>query len=117
VREVTPRSGQPPPGAPSGQPKPTVPAGSAIGDGSASLFVDFFNQLAAPERAQSEGVEDLVRTHPTAAKIVGAIRLGSLLFPPLAIAGGETLGMLSGSALPECRHPNHELIECERSLR
>jgi hypothetical protein len=89
--------GQPQP-APSAQPKPTVPAGSAIGGGSASPFVDFFNQLAAPKRAQSEGVADLVRNHPTAAKIVGAIGLGSLLFPPLAVAGGEALGIFGADA-------------------
>jgi hypothetical protein len=84
--------------APSAQPKSTVPAGSAIGGGSTSPFVDFFNQVAAPERAQSEGVADLVRNNPTAAKIEGAIGLGSLLFPPLAIAGGEALGIFGSGA-------------------
>lgn len=75
------------------QTKPTVPGGSAIGGGSGSPFVEFFNQLAAPELAQSEEVADLVRNNPTAAKIEGAIGLGSLLFPPLAIAGAEGLGL------------------------
>jgi hypothetical protein len=87
---------------PSPQPTPTVPAGSATEGSSASPFVDFFNQLAAPERAQSEGVADHVRNNPAAAKIEGAIGLGSLLFPPLAIAGAEGLGLfgagLRGSA-------------------
>jgi hypothetical protein len=59
--------------APSAQPKPAVPAGSVIGDGSGSPFVRFFNQLAAPELAQSEGLADLVRNNPTAAKIEGAL--------------------------------------------
>ena len=72
---------------PSAQPKPTVPDSS-------SPFVGFFNQLAAPERAESEGVADLVQNHPTAAKIVGAFGLGSALAPPLAIAGAEGLGLL-----------------------
>jgi hypothetical protein len=61
--------------------------------------------LATPERAQSEGVADIVQNHPTAAKIDGAIGLGSLLFPPLAIAGGEALGLFgagaSGSAVAD----------------
>jgi hypothetical protein len=90
---------------PSAQPTPPVPAGSAIGGGSSSPFIDFFNQLSAPERAQSEGVADLVRNHPTAAKIVGAIGLGSALIPPLAIAGGEALGIFgagtAGSAIAD----------------
>jgi hypothetical protein len=93
---VQPQS-QPQP-APSTQPTPTVPAGPAIRGGSASPFVDFFNQLAAPERAESERVADLVRNHPTAAKIVGAIGLGSALIPPLAIAGAEGLGLFGAGA-------------------
>jgi len=44
---------------PSAQPTPPVPAGSAIGGGSSSPFIDFFNQLSAPERAQSEGSQTL----------------------------------------------------------
>ena len=87
---------------PSAQSAPTVPAESATQGSSASPFLDFFNQLAAPERAQSEGVADLVRNNPAAAKVEGAIGLGSLLFPPLAIAGAEGLGLfgagLGGSA-------------------
>ena len=43
-----------------------------------------------------------MRHNPAAAKIEGAIGLGSLLFPPLAIAGAEGLGLfgagLGGSA-------------------
>ena len=83
---------------PSAQPKPATPAGFEIGGGSGSPFVGFFNQLAAPELAESERVADLVQNHPTAAKIVGAVNLGSLLFPPLAIAGAEALGMLGAGA-------------------
>jgi hypothetical protein len=83
---------------PSARPTLTVPTGSAVGGGSGSPFIDFFNQLAAPERAQSEGVADLVQNHPTAAKIEGAVGLGSLFFPPLAIAGGEALGLFGGGA-------------------
>jgi hypothetical protein len=85
----------------SAQPKPAVPAGSSIGDGSGSPFVGFFNQLAAPELAQSEGVADFVRNHPTAAKMEGAIGLGSLLFPPLAIAGAEALGLSGAGAVAD----------------
>jgi hypothetical protein len=83
---------------PSAQPTSTVPIGSSIGDGSGSPFVEFFNQLAAPERVQSEGVADLVRNNPTAAKIVGAIGLGSVLVPPLAIASAEALGLFGAGA-------------------
>jgi hypothetical protein len=83
---------------PSAQPKPTVPLGFTTGGDSGSPFVRFFSQLAAPELAQSEGVADLVRNNPTAAKIEGAIGLGSLLFPPLAIAGGEALGIFGAGA-------------------
>lgn len=75
------------------QPQPAVP-----GSGSSSPFVDFFNQLADPERAQAERVADLVQNHPTAAKVVGAINLGSLLLPPLAIAGAEGLGLFGAGA-------------------
>ncbi|HEX5242553.1 MAG TPA: DUF4951 domain-containing protein [Tepidisphaeraceae bacterium] len=89
----------------SAPPNPISPAGPAIEGGSGSPFVDFFNQLAAPERAESEGVADLVQNHPTAAKIVGAIGLGSALAPPLAMAGAEGLSLfgagLGGSAVAD----------------
>ena len=39
-----------------------------------------------------------MQDHPTAAKIVGAIGLGSVLAPPLAIAGTEALGTLGAAA-------------------
>ncbi|HEX5242556.1 MAG TPA: hypothetical protein VFW23_04775 [Tepidisphaeraceae bacterium] len=88
----------PPQPVPSAQPEPPVPAGLRTGGGSASPFVDFFNQLAAPERAEAEGVADLMQNHPTAAKVAGAIGLGSVLAPPLAIAGAEGLGLLGAGA-------------------
>jgi hypothetical protein len=81
---------------PSAQPTRPIPTGSTVeGD---SPFVRFFNQLAAPELAQSQGVTDLVRNNPTAAKMEGAVGLGSLLFPPLAIAGAEGLGLFGAGA-------------------
>jgi hypothetical protein len=80
---------------------PTVPGGSAIGGGLGSPFVGFFNQLAAPELAQSERAADLVWNNPKAAKIEGASRLGSLLFPPLAIAGAEGLGLFGAGAIED----------------
>ncbi|WP_298243760.1 DUF4951 domain-containing protein [uncultured Bradyrhizobium sp.] len=87
----------------SAQPKSAVSGDSAVGGGSGSPFVKFFNQLAAPELAQSEGVTDLVRNNPTAAKIEGAFGVGSLLLPPLAIAGAEALGLfgVGGSAVAD----------------
>jgi len=46
-----------------------------------------------------------VRNHPTAAKIVGTIGLGSALIPPLAVTGGEALGIFgadtAGSAIAD----------------
>jgi hypothetical protein len=92
------QSQSPPQLVQSAQPKPTIPGGNTIGGDSGSPFVDFFNQLAAPERAESERVADLVQNHPTAAKIVGAIGLGSALAPPLAIAGSEALGLFGAGA-------------------
>ena len=83
---------------PAAQPNPTVPGGPASGGGSGSLHVRLFNQLADPERAQAERVADLVQNYPTAAKIVGAINLGSLLVPPLAVAGGEAFGLFGAGA-------------------
>ena len=53
LTQTRPQSQSPP--VPTAQPKPTVPGGSAIGGGSGSPFVGFFNQLAAPELAQSQG--------------------------------------------------------------
>ena len=87
--------------APTQSPSPLPPVSSAQPEptsGLGSSFVGFFNQLAAPERAEAEGVADLVQKHPRAAKIEGAVGLGSLLFPPLAIAGAQALG-LSGAGL------------------
>ncbi|WP_456753595.1 DUF4951 domain-containing protein [Bradyrhizobium sp. USDA 4461] len=76
--------------APSAQPEPS--------GGSSSPFVKFLNQLADPERAESEQVVDLVQNHPTAAKIAGTIGLGSVLLPPLAMAGAGALGLLGAGA-------------------
>jgi hypothetical protein len=92
-----PQQTQTPPQSPL-QPTPPV---EPIGSGSPSSFADFFNQFAAPERAESEGVVDLVQNHPTAAKIVGALGLGSALAPPLAIAGGQALGLFGAGAVAD----------------
>ena len=98
---LQPTPAQPQP-APLAQPKPTVSDGPAVQGGSGSPFIDFFNQLAAPELAQSQGVTDLVRNNPTAAKIEGAFGLGSLLAPPLAMAGAEGLGLFGAGAAGAC---------------
>lgn len=80
------------------QPSQAQPAQPQSQSSPGSSFAGFFNQLAAPERAESEGVADLVQNHPTAAKIVGTIGLGSALLPTLAFAGAEALGMYGAGA-------------------
>jgi hypothetical protein len=95
LAQAQPTQSQP---APSPQPKPTIPSGLPTGDESGSSLLGFFNQLAAPERAESEGVADLVQNHPTVAKVTGAIGLGSSLILPLAFAGAEGLGLLGARA-------------------
>jgi hypothetical protein len=49
---------------------------------------DFFNQLAAPELAQSQALTDFVQQHPKAAAAEGAVGLGVVLGIPAAGAAG-----------------------------
>jgi hypothetical protein len=69
---------------------PTVPRPKGgVSDSAADISaIDFFNQLAAPELAQSQALTDFVQQHPKAAAAEGALGLGVVLGIPAAGAAG-----------------------------
>jgi hypothetical protein len=64
------------------------PKGGVSDSAARATAIDFFNQLAAPELAQSQALTDFVQQHPKAAGVEGALGLGVVLGIPAAGAAG-----------------------------
>ena len=64
------------------------PQGGVSDSAADATATDFFNQLAAPELAQSQALTDYVQQHPKAAAAEGALGLGVVLSIPVAGAAG-----------------------------
>jgi hypothetical protein len=64
------------------------PKGGVFDSAAGGTAIDLFNQLAAPEHAESQALTDLVRRDPKAAAAEGALGLGLVLGIPAAGAAG-----------------------------
>jgi hypothetical protein len=64
------------------------PQGGVSDSAAGATAIDFFNQLAAPELAESQVLTDFVQQHPRAAAAQGALGLGIVLGIPAAGAAG-----------------------------